>query len=117
MEDMVFERIKRYKPDDLKLDFLSKAGCIFDVTHVRHGATPFRHILRRTFYRPRDIIVYLNKIREVYKESKSGLYTSKSLYEAEKEFSNSIYNEIIDEWANQKPEIENFLATLQAIGV
>ena len=117
LEDMVMERIKQYAPTNIQLDYSLKSGCIFERKTVRHGASPFRYLLRRTFYRPRDVIVYLNKIRDVYKESKSGLYTSKNLYEAEKEFSNSIYNELIDEWTNQKPEIDNYLVTLQSIGV
>jgi hypothetical protein len=117
LEDMVMERIKQYAPSNIELDYSLKSGCIFERKTVRHGAPPFRYILRRTFYRPRDVIVYLNKIRDVYRDSKSGLYTSKNLYEAEKEFSNSIYNELIDEWINQKPEIDNYLVSLQSIGV
>ena len=117
LEDMLFERIKIYKPSSHDFDITKKGCSIFEAKNVRHGATPFRHILRRSFYRPRDIIVYLNKVREIHTSSKLGLYTSKDLYGAEKNYSSSLYNELIDEWSNQKPEIENYLRALQNIGI
>jgi len=117
LDQMFYERIIKNKPDDLVLDSSLRSNSIFEVQYVRHGATPFKHILRRSFYRPRDIIVYFNKIRNVHIESKKGLFTSSDLYSAENDFSISIYNELMDEWSNQKPEIESYLNVLQNIGV
>ena len=68
-------------------------------------------------FRPRDIIVYFNKIRACHKNNVSGLYTSNELYEVDREASISVYNEVIDEWSNQFPEIENLLTVLQTIQV
>ncbi len=116
LNDMYFERIKSYKPNDIKIDATLKTNSIFEVKNVRHGATPFRHILRRSFYRPRDIIVFINKIRDVHNPSKTGLFTSKDIYQAEKAVSNNIYQELIDEWSNQKPYIDKYLKILQNIG-
>jgi hypothetical protein len=45
------------------------------------------------------------------------LYASKDLYGAENNYSSSLYNELIDEWSNQKPDIEKYLRVLQNIGV
>ena len=84
---------------------------------MRHGATPFAHILRRTFYRPRDIIVYMNKVRSAHSTLKSELYSSKDLYGAEKDYSLSMYQELIDEWCNQRPDMSKELKVLQSIGV
>lgn len=116
LNDMYFERIKSYKPTEIIIDTALKTNSIFEVKNVRHGATPFRHILRRSFYRPRDIIVFINKIRNVHTPSKTGLFTSKDIYQAEKAVSDNIYQELIDEWSNQKPIIDKYLNILQNIG-
>ena len=39
------------------------------------------------------------------------------MYEADREASASVYNELIDEWSNQFPEIEKLLTVLQTIQV
>jgi hypothetical protein len=116
LNDMFSERIKKYKPADANIDTALKSNSVFELKYVKHGATPFKHILRMSFYRPRDIIVYFNKIRDGYTTSKTGLYTSKQLYAAERDYSLSLYRELLDEWANQKPEIEQYLNILQNIG-
>ncbi|MCW7464034.1 P-loop ATPase, Sll1717 family [Leptospira limi] len=115
LNEMFFERIKKYKPSNVKIEPKLKSDSVFEVRKVKNGATPFKHILRRSFYRPRDVIVYFNNIRKEFISSKTGLYTSKQLYAAENGFSLSMYRELIDEWANQKPEIEKYLNILQNI--
>jgi hypothetical protein len=117
LDEMFYERIKNFAPADILNTEQKDSDAIFEIKHVRHGATPFRHILRRSFYRPRDVIVYFNEIRNQHISSKSGLYTSKDLYNAEKEYSISLYDEFIDEWGNQKPDLEKSLNILQNIGV
>ncbi|MBE7630490.1 P-loop ATPase, Sll1717 family [Tenacibaculum piscium] len=117
LDDMFFERIKKYKPTDLKLDMSKKSGSVFEVAFVRQGTPAFKFITRRSFFRPRDVITYFNKISDVHTNNKTGLYTSKELYSAAIETSTSIYNEIIDEWSNQFPEIERLLDVLQTISV
>jgi hypothetical protein len=116
LDAMITERIQKYSPSDADLDISARSGAIFEKKTVRHGATPLKHMLRRSFYRPRDLIVYLNKIREIHKASATGLYTSKDLYSAEKNVSSSMYDELIDEWAAQNSDFESYLMTLQNIG-
>lgn len=116
LDAMITERVQKYAPVDVTLNFEDKSAAIFQHKTVRHGATPLKHILRRSFYRPRDVIVYLNKLREVHKPSPSGLYTSRDLYSAEKNVSSSMYDELVDEWAAQRPEFESYLMALQNIG-
>lgn len=113
---MLTERIQKYAPSELTLDPEEHSAAIFENKTVRHGATPLKHMLRRSFYRPRDLIVYLNKIRETHNANASGLYTSKELYAAEKNVSSSMYDELIDEWGAQNTEFESYLMTLQNIG-
>jgi len=116
LDAMVTERIQRYAPNSLNLDMSEKTGAIFQKKTVRHGATPLRHMLRRSFYRPRDVIVYLNKIRDVHNPASGSIYTSKDLYAAERTVSSSMYDELIDEWSAQKPDFELYLMALQNIG-
>jgi hypothetical protein len=93
LDNMFFERIKKYKPEEVGLIMSRKSGSIFEVEFVRQGTPPFNFITRRSFFRPRDVITYFNKIRT------------------------SVYNEIIDEWSNQFPNIERLLSVLQIISV
>ncbi|MBG2875508.1 hypothetical protein I4902_08455 [Proteus alimentorum] len=118
LNDMYYERIKKYKPQELQLaEEKDRSGKVFEVSFVRQGTPPFKYICRRSFFRPRDIIVYFNKIRMCHKNNNSGLYSSNELYEADREASISVYNEVIDEWSNQFPKIENLLTVLQTIQV
>ena len=116
LDAMLAERIEKYAPTSVGLDLKERSASIFEKKTVRHGATPLKHMLRRSFYRPRDVIVYLNKVREIHKSVPSGLYTSKDLYAAEKTVSSSMYDELVDEWAAQNPDFESYLLALQNIG-
>lgn len=117
LDDMFFERIKKYAPSDFKVEPSKKSGNLFEFNFARQGTPPIKYITRRSFFRPRDVIVYFNKIRECHQPNKTGLYSSSELYEADREASSSVYNEIIDEWSNQFPEIESLLSVLQTIKV
>ncbi|WLE59277.1 hypothetical protein GIY62_00795 [Burkholderia plantarii] len=116
LDAMITERIEKYAPPGIGLDLSERSASIFEKKTVRHGATPLKHMLRRSFYRPRDLIVYLNKVREIHKPVASQLYTSKDLYGAERTVSSSMYDELIDEWAAQNPKFESYLLAIQNIG-
>ncbi|UYB52441.1 hypothetical protein OCJ37_00255 [Xanthomonas sp. AM6] len=116
LDEMISERIRRRAPAELKLDHTLRSAAIFENKTVRHGATPLKHILRRSFYRPRDVIVYLNKLREAHDSSTKSIYKSSDLYKAEAAVSNSMYDELIDEWAAQIPQFTGYLEALQNIG-
>lgn len=117
LDKMFFERVKKYKPTNVVIETDKKSGSLFEAAFVRQGTPPFKFLTRRSFFRPRDVIVYFNKIRSVHKPNKSGLYTTSELYEAATEASTSVYNEIIDEWSNQFSGIERLLSVLQIIQV
>lgn len=117
LDNMFYERVKRYATPGFSHSPNKKSGSLFEASFVRQGTPPFNFITRRSFFRPRDVIVYLNKIRDIHKPNKSGLYTSKELYDAAVEASLNVYNEMVDEWTNQFPEIEKLLGVLQLIGV
>ena len=117
LDEMFFQRVMKYKPEGLELNLDKKTGAIFEVSFARQGTPPFKYITRRSFFRPRDVIVYINKMRAIHKPNDSGLFSTAELYEADKEASTSIYNELIDEWSNQIPEIERLLNVLQTIRI
>jgi len=117
LNDMYFERVKKYAPSEFEIDDEKKSGNLFEFTFARQGTPAFKYVTRRSFFRPRDVIVYFNKIRDCHVENSSGLYTSSELYDADREASASVYNELIDEWTNQFPEIEKLLTVLQTIQV
>ena len=117
LDEMYYERVKKYCPTEIQLNEEVKSGNLFEFRFARQGTPPIKYITRRSFFRPRDIIVYFNKIRECHIENTSGLYTSNELYQADREASTSVYNELIDEWSNQFPEIESLLTVLQTIQV
>lgn len=117
LDDMFYERIKKYRPADFELEAEQKSGNLFEVSFVRQGTPPFKYISRRSFFRPRDVIVYFNKIRDCHTPNASGKYSSNELYEADREASASVYGELIDEWSNQFPEIERLFNVLQTIQV
>lgn len=117
LNNMFFERIKKYKPKEVDLDLSRKSGSVFESSFVMQGTPPFNFITRRSFFRPRDVITYFNKIHDIHKQNKTGLYSSNELYEAAVEASGSVYNEIIDEWSNQFANVERLLSVLQTIQV
>lgn len=117
LDDMFFERVKKYCPESIEIDPTMKSGNLFEVSFVRQGTPPFKYICRRSFFRPRDIIVYFNKIRDCHLANTSGKFTSSELYEADREASASVYGELIDEWTNQFPVIERLFNVLQTIQV
>lgn len=117
LDSMFFQRILKYLPKELAIDHNQKSDCLFEASYVRQGTPPFHFITRRSFFRPRDVIVYFNKIRDAHHPNKTGLYSTNELYDAAISASTNVYNEIIDEWSNQFPEIEKLLDVLQIIGV
>lgn len=117
LNDMYFERVKKYAPVEFEINDEKKTGNLFEFKFARQGTPAFKYVTRRSFFRPRDVIVYFNKIRDCHVQNSSGLYTSSELYNADREASASVYNELIDEWSNQFPAIENLLTVLQTIQV
>jgi hypothetical protein len=76
--------------------------------------------------RPRDAISIFNKIVEAMKDKQDDPFSDNGsefmklececVYLAEPSYSEWLKKEIIDEWATQKPEIENIFAALQNNG-
>ena len=47
LDTMFFERVKKYKPLELELDFNKKCDSLFEASFVRQGTPPFKYITRR----------------------------------------------------------------------
>lgn len=91
------------------------SNSLFTCKEVRNRVKPFNYILSRSFYRPRDIIVYFNNLFDIHDSSSNSLYTRENLYAAEKLNSENMRRELLDEWMTIKPEIETYLSILQNI--
>ena len=66
LNDMYFERIKKYAPSEFEINDEKKSGNLFEFTFARQGTPAFKYVTRRSFFRPRDVIVYFNKIRDCH---------------------------------------------------
>lgn len=82
LDTMFLERVKKYKPAEVELELIKKCDCLFEASFVRQGTPPFKYITRRSFFRPRDVIIYFNNIRKKHTPNKTGLYTTTELYDA-----------------------------------
>lgn len=97
---------------------------LFNRKEMRNRTTPARYIFARTMMRPRDVVSYYRTISDSMKDDARDelgdfipnnarvKLDADAIYEAEPKFGEYLYEEIIDEWKTQKPEIENFLNAL-----
>ncbi|MCW0458378.1 P-loop ATPase, Sll1717 family [Xanthomonas sacchari] len=83
---------------------------------IRSKTTPVKHAFNRTMCRPRDMVAFLNKVisaaRNDEASHKGGKLASAAMYAAEPDYSEYLYEELSDEWRNQRP---NFLDYLRAV--
>lgn len=96
---------------------------IFDKPEMRQRLKPMNYISKRSMMRPRDIISLMGKTISSMRESKNDPFGEASspsdkieveyIYEAEPKYSEWLRQEIIDEWAVQKPEIKILLDAIQ----
>lgn len=103
----------------------SSLNALFDRKEMQNRSSPTNYILKRTFYRPRDVVAYMNKIIEHLKIERAELdageaeepqtLNADAIYAAEPAFSEYLVNEIKDEWRTQLPDIDTYLMTFENI--
>lgn len=118
-----------------RINYFAKRNGISDVTNIdalfdrevmRQKMRPTGYILKRTMYRPRDIICFVSKIISAlndqqndpfndYEEVKDKLLVS-AIYDAEYQYSEWLLEEIKEEWFVQAPEINQLLDAIQNNG-
>ena len=86
--------------------------------------TKYAYVLDHTFLRPRDMIEFCNCTLNVYKHrlkdknelAQQNKFSSEDIYSARLEYSEYLYNEIVDEIYQQYPDYAVYFEILRSIG-
>ena len=99
---------------------------LFDKEEMRQRTRPMNYVLKRSMMRPRDLICYLKRLIATMQDTLNDPFEdtvneyeklqAEMLYEAEPGYSDWLKQEILDEWAVQRPGIKEVLATIQNLG-
>ncbi|MDO9709690.1 P-loop ATPase, Sll1717 family [Paracraurococcus lichenis] len=93
---------------------------VFDDTKKMPGKQEkLAYIADRTFLRPRDMIMFCNKILEAYKESEAergAKFSNQDLHHARESYSHWLRSELDDELPRNVPNYEKYMELLRHIG-
>lgn len=123
LEKMLLKRINFYA-SEMSAGKVENLDSMFDRMEMRSRNKPKSYIIARTFYRPRDIICFMNRtIRMMREESQDEAdilniekLRGEDIYSAEPGYSEWLLSELHDEWTVQKPELFQHLNIIQNIG-
>ena len=98
---------------------------VFDETKEMPGhQDKYRHILDRTYLRPRDMIKFVNVVLKQYKgrvkqtpDGDHGKFENPDLHNARPEYSDYLLAELDDEIHKHIPKYKDYLELLRALGV
>jgi energy-coupling factor transporter ATP-binding protein EcfA2 len=88
---------------------------IFDNKLLAKGTTSFKHMVKRTLLRPRDIIQFCDFCKKQAIQDGHNIILKEDVYEAEKPYSEFIYREFIDEAHKQHPYVEQLFEILRGL--
>ncbi len=99
---------------------------LFDRAEMRQRMKPSGYILKRTMFRPRDVICFFSKIISSLKDQQSDPFDEQepltdklpvdAIYQAEPQYSEWLLEEIKEEWAVQVPIIKQLFDAIQNNG-
>ena len=102
---------------------VSDIDALFDKKELRQRNRPLNHLIKRTMMRPRDLIAFCGRIVQNMKEKADDpfsddpvafeLIETSSVYESEPGYSEWLEQEVLDEWAVQRPEIRDLFNALR----
>ena len=91
--DLILKKIKVSIPE---FQDMHKSGIIGELFQLDVGRIKTdRFLLERTFFRPRDLVTYLNLVKD--KDPYATKFTSKNILDVEREYSEYLYDEIRNE--------------------
>lgn len=103
----------------LQLDDPHPWGSVFDEEHDMPGRqTKYRHILDRTFRRPRDAIKFCNEVLSAYKKrggSESGKFENEDIVAARTNYSDYLLKELEDEIFKHVPAYRDHIDILKSL--
>jgi hypothetical protein len=126
LEQMIFRRLNFYRKGAGPA--ISSSDELFNRKEMRNRTTPSRYILARTMMRPRDLVTYYKSIIASMKDrarDEFGTFVTDNsrecldadaIYDAEAAFGDFLYDELLDEWKTQRPEIEQYLNAFANLG-
>lgn len=92
---------------------------VFDEGHEMPGRqTKYKHILDRTFRRPRDAIKFVNEVLIAYKaraESEAGMFENKDIITARPPYSEYLLKELADEIFKHVPAYRDYIDILKSL--
>jgi hypothetical protein len=93
---------------------------VFDETKEMTGhQTKYRHIIDRTFLRPRDVIQFLNEILRVHRTNcldPSVKFDNKDVIDARTRYSQYLLHELDDEIRKHHPNYESYMEIFRTVG-
>lgn len=127
LEQMLLRRLNYYAAEAKQPPVIS-SDALFDRKEMRNRTTPSRYILGRTMMRPRDLVTYYRGIIACMKDGARNEYgefapddsrhqlSADAIYEAESNLGDYLYDELLDEWKTQHPNIEQYLNAFANLG-
>ena len=127
LEQMLLRRLNFFG-DKAKHPLIESSDALFDRKEMRNRTTPSRYILSRTMMRPRDLVTYYRAIIASMKDrarDEFGTFatddarkqlSADAIYDAEAALGDYLYDELLDEWKTQRPEIEQYLNAFANLG-
>lgn len=127
LEQMLLRRLNFYG-GKVSRPTIASSDSLFDRKEMRNRTTPSRYILSRTMMRPRDLVTYYRSIIASMKDlardefgtfnsdEKREQLSADSIYDAESTLGDYLYDELLDEWKTQRPDIEQLLNAFANLG-
>jgi hypothetical protein len=124
LKNLLLKRVNFYARDSGIT--VSDVDYLFDRNNMRQSMTPSDYILKRTMFRPRDMICFFSKIIAVLKDQQNDPFgesqaildklLANSIYEAEARYSEWLLEEVKEEWSVQAPAIKQLFEAIQNNG-
>jgi hypothetical protein len=89
---------------------------VFANTEMRQRTRPNSYMTKRTMGRPRDILAFAIQCRDIAMESRHNIVETTDIYDAEKDYSHHLLDELTDELHKQLPELEMYIDCLREVG-
>lgn len=122
--NLLLKRLNHYgKPHGIDI---TDIDTLFDRIEMRQRMKPSGYILKRTMFRPRDVICFFSKIISALKDQQSDPFDEQvpladklpvdAIYQAEPQYSEWLLEEIKEEWSVQVPIVKQLFDAIQNNG-
>lgn len=92
-------------------------AAVFSQDEMRQRMSAKSYILRRTMLRPRDVIAFCNACKDAAQRGGHALVEKDDIYEAERQYSKHMYDELDDEAHKQTPQFRDIMQILRDVNL